>query len=146
MFLEYLPSAGACCVSRFARVWKLQPKQRASDIFLRFLFNVCVFSACMHVCTPCTCLLPRETRRFPILWRWRYQLMEAILWVPSIEPGTLVRAAQVLNHLTSEPQAPDTLLLLLVMGVCSKKMAPDWNTLNCGCLEPFLYIDIFEEI
>lgn len=145
MFLEYSPSAGAPCVSRFTRVWKLQPKQKASEIFFTFLFNVCVFSACMHVCIPCSYLMPRESERFQILWKWSYRLMDAILWVPSIEPGTLLRAAHVLDHLTLEPQAPDTLLLLLVVGVCSKKMAPDWNTLISGCLKPFLYIDIFKE-
>lgn len=146
MFPECSPSAGAPCVSRFTRVWELQPKQNASEIFFTFLFTVCVFSPCMHVCTPCSCLMPRETeRRFQILWKWSYRLVDAILWVPSIEPGTLERAARVLDHLTLESQAPDTLLLLLVVGVCSKKMTPDWNTLNSGCLKPFLYMDIVKE-
>lgn len=46
--------------------------------------------------------------------------MEAILCVPSIEAGTLVREQVSLNHLTLKPQAPDPLLLLLLLGICSK--------------------------
>lgn len=139
MFPECSPSAGAPCVSRFTRVWELQPKQKASEIFFTFLFDVCVFSSCMHVCTPCSCLMPRETeRRFQILWKWSYRLVDAILWVPSIEPGTLVRAARVLDHLTLESQAPDTLLLLLVVGGLFKENDTRLKYIEFWLLKTFL--------
>lgn len=34
------------------------------------------------------------------------------MWVPGIEPGTFVRGASVLNHLTLEPQAPDFFVIV----------------------------------
>lgn len=70
--------------------------------------------------------------------------MEAIVWVPGIEPGTFVRGASVLNHLTLEPQAPDFFVIVVGGGSSFKVNGIRLRPTELLFFNSFLYIDIFK--
>lgn len=74
---------------------RVEPTYHHSNEFHLFLCFGC--SACMYVGTPCTCLVPNETRRGYFPWNWSYQRLWITVWVLGIKLRSFGTAANGLN-------------------------------------------------